>query len=151
MPLVSPRIPRGLSLNNPGNIKHSPTQWLGEIPSRDQVFKQFESLQWGVRAAGKLLLNYFHIYHLDTVAKLVSRWAPPVENQTQVYIERVALALRVGPDDPLVLDEVTLRALLTAIFRQEQGPIPVEGEAFRSGLDMALGLPHNPAAPHRGS
>ena len=38
-------LPRGLRLNNPGNIRISQTKWQGEvIPSADKSFKQFKTL-----------------------------------------------------------------------------------------------------------
>ena len=44
-------LPRGLRLNNPGNIRISTTKWQGEIiPSADKSFKQFASLAHGYRS-----------------------------------------------------------------------------------------------------
>ena len=50
-------LPRGLRLNNPGNIRISQPKWQGEvIPSADKSFKQFKTLAHGYRALLKLVL-----------------------------------------------------------------------------------------------
>lgn len=77
---------RGLRNNNPGNIRKDGTHWKGEVePSRDAAFKQFESMAWGYRAMFKCLNTYSRKYGLDTIRKMISRWAPPSE-KTRMHI-----------------------------------------------------------------
>lgn len=81
---------RGLRNNNPGNIRKDGTHWKGEVePSRDAAFKQFESMAWGYRAMFKCLNTYSRKYGLDTIRKMISRWAPPSENDTDPYGIRI--------------------------------------------------------------
>ena len=43
--IIDVDLPRGLRMNNPGNIRISATKWKGDvIPSADKSFKQFESI-----------------------------------------------------------------------------------------------------------
>ena len=51
---------RGLRNNNPLNIvKSENINWQGEVkPSTDPNFAQFETLEYGLRAAFKLLRTY---------------------------------------------------------------------------------------------
>ena len=88
--------PRGIRNNNPLNIRHNPAnKWLGLRPEQtDPDFCQFESMIYGVRAALRLLLNYRKNGY-DTARKIITRWAPPVENNTEAYIRSVALFLDV--------------------------------------------------------
>lgn len=81
---------RGLRNNNPGNIRLSSTRYLGEIDSTDSAFKQFKSMAHGYRAMFVLLHTYQKKHHLNTIAAMISRYAPAVENHTEAYINAVS-------------------------------------------------------------
>lgn len=89
------RIPRGIRNNNPLNIRKG-CSWRGEKTSQvDTQFEEFESIEFGLRAAFILLRNYMSGNNssgarLNTVSKIVSRWAPAIENATDKYIDFVA-------------------------------------------------------------
>lgn len=94
---------RGLRNNNPGNIRHDGTRWQGEIiPSTDFAFKQFKTMAYGYRAMLKLLRNYALLHHCYTIRTMVSRWAPPSENDTKSYITTVAKVAGIDPTDGLI-------------------------------------------------
>jgi len=96
-------LPRGIRNHNPLNIRRSKDLWKGmaEVQT-DRAFVQFKSLEWGWRAAFYLLTRtYYHKYHLCTIRDIVTRWAPPNENNTQAYIENVSRLTGIAPDDPL--------------------------------------------------
>ena len=85
--------PRGLRNNNPLNIEKTKggNPWQGEVvPSKDSRFAQFTSMACGYRAAFKLLNNYQRNYGLDTIRKMISRWAPSTENHTEAYVKAVS-------------------------------------------------------------
>lgn len=90
---------RGLRNNNPGNIRLSATtQWQGEVrPSRDRSFCQFKTMAHGYRALIKLLQNYRKLNGCRTISDFINRWAPPTENNTSGYINRVCREMQV-PD-----------------------------------------------------
>ena len=76
-------LPRGLRNNNPGNIRRNSDVFQGEVnPSRDKEFKQFKSVAHGYRAVFKILSNYYRVYKLTTIRKMIGRWAPENENNT---------------------------------------------------------------------
>ena len=93
--------PRGIRNNNPGNIRLSKIQWLGQtrLPQQDPDFVEFTAPLFGLRALMKTLLAYYLRYDLDTVQSLINRYAPPHENDTESYARAVAKALRVGRFD----------------------------------------------------
>lgn len=69
--------------NNPFNIRHSvQNNWQGQVGS-DKGFCVFSSVEMGIRAACKLILNYPRPL---TVENIIKRWAPPTENDTERYI-----------------------------------------------------------------
>lgn len=85
--------PRGLRNNNPLNIEKTKgdNPWQGEVvPSTDSRFAQFKSMAYGYRAAFKLLDNYQRNYGIDTIRKMISRWAPSNENYTDNYVKAVS-------------------------------------------------------------
>lgn len=84
------KLPRGYRNNNPLNIRISSSKWLGEVENNtDGVFEQFVAMEYGYRAALKLIRNYINNYNLHTVAEIINRWAPTNENNTSGYISRV--------------------------------------------------------------
>ena len=114
---------RGLRNNNPGNIRLSRTLWQGEVrPSRDKEFCQFRSMAYGYRALMKLLQNYRRNNGCRTMADFISRWAPPVENNTSGYIRRVSTEMQIPTSFvPDINDRVTMCAFAAAISQVENG------------------------------
>ena len=96
-------LPRGIRNNNPLNIRRSKDLWMGlRAQQTDSAFFQFESLEYGWRAAFYLLTRtYYHKYRLYTIRMIISKWAPPNENQTSKYIENVCRLTGIAPDEPI--------------------------------------------------
>ena len=98
---------RGLRNNNPLNIRHSADVFQGEIKGEDKSFKTFSSMPYGYRAAFVTLATYLS-RGWNTIEKIITRWAPPNENDTDRYIANVEkwsgvprnkeLTLAEGPD-----------------------------------------------------
>lgn len=89
--MTKKQLPRGLRNCNPGNIRKNSIVYAGEIvPSQDDEFKQFVTMAYGYRAMFVLLYTYQHRYGLDTIARMIARYAPENENHTTVYIDVVA-------------------------------------------------------------
>lgn len=80
---------RGYRNNNPGNIEQNKDLFQGEIkPSKDGRFKQFESMAYGYRAMF-VTLDTYRKRGRDTIEKIITAWAPAVENHTENYINCV--------------------------------------------------------------
>ena len=94
---------RSLRNNNPLNIRRSRDQWKGlRAQQEDRDFFQFNTMADGWRAAFVLLMRTYYVkYQADTVRKIISRWAPEIENDTQQYIRFVSEWTRIGADTPL--------------------------------------------------
>ena len=114
---------RGLSNNNPGNIRLAEYVWQGEIrPSKDKAFCQFKDMASGYRALLRLLQNYKKLHGCDTIRKMINRWAPPVENNTLAYINFVCLQTGIGSDAAVNVDDrVTMLKIAAAISQMENG------------------------------
>lgn len=78
--------------NNPMNLRYSErNHWVGQT-GQSNGFCCFESVDYGFRAAFITLKNYGKNGY-NTIRKIVTRWAPPLENPTQTYIRYVALRM----------------------------------------------------------
>lgn len=120
--------PRGIRNNNPLNIRIG-NVWLGEVKENtDGEFEQFTSMIYGLRAAIVLLRRYICHYHLNTIAQIVSRWAPGSENNTRLYINFVSERLGIADDTPLdFYDKSTICSLVGAMAYYECGSsIPID-------------------------
>lgn len=74
--------------HNPLNIRYnSKNNWRGQV-GENSGFCVFSHEAYGFRAAYKLITTYISQGH-NTIAKIVSRWAPPSENNTEAYIKFV--------------------------------------------------------------
>lgn len=115
-------LPRGLRNNNPGNIRRNSDVFQGEInPSRDKEFKQFKNMAYGYRAMYKILSNYYNKYRLNTIRKMISRWAPENENNTAAYVSLVSSYSGIGPDDLISFDREQMIRIVAGMSKVENG------------------------------
>ena len=131
---TSKQQPRGIRNNNFGNLRRSSDKWQGLRPVQtDPEFFQFTAPEWGYRALIKTLQTYRNKYGLQTIAELISRWAPPTENHTSAYIAAVCGKLQVPSTyTPNVNDRATMVAIASAISEVENG-IPAIREDVERG------------------
>ena len=80
--------PRGIRNNNPLNIRHNADVFQGETKGNDKSFKTFSTMSYGYRAAFVTLATY-NARGWNTIEKIIARWAPPIENDTEKYIANV--------------------------------------------------------------
>lgn len=116
-------LPRGIRNKNPGNIRWG-SNWQGLVDQQDRTdkdFCQFKSHIYGLRALVKVLFTYRDKYGIKTIAGIINRYAPPIENNTAGYIDRVCTSLNVSPNDPVKLTDDVLLILVRAITAVENG------------------------------
>jgi len=84
--------------HNPGNLRDAP--WLGNTRPKDKNgFVTFASESEGV--AGMYHQIALDIARGDTLRQLISKWAPPSENDTGNYLEETIRRTSLQPDVPL--------------------------------------------------
>lgn len=128
---------RGLRNNNPGNIEINFDTFQGEVrPSQDSRFKQFESMEYGYRAMFRILITYREKYGLKTLRQWINRWAPPMENDTESYIDTVSRLAKVYPDVEIdVANKDLMCRIVAAMSRVENGVNP-NMEDVERGYDL---------------
>ena len=140
--------PRGIALNNPMNIEKNSIAWQGESTLNDDpTFIRFETPEMGLRAGMKTLLTYQRKDDLEHIAAFITRYAPPVENNTTAYINDVCARCGVGPTDYFDVEVPdNLIKLAQAIVIHEQGKCPdtttpfwYDEPTYEAAAKMALG------------
>jgi hypothetical protein len=131
-------IPRGVRLNNPGNIRLSNAIWAGMVQEQmDPAFITFASPEYGIRAIARVLMAYEH-RGIHTVRDIINRWAPPADhNPTDAYVSFVAAAADVKPDEVISIKD-HLPELIAGIIHFEQGEQPYSASLINTGIGMAL-------------
>ena len=75
-----------IAKNNIFNIRKGPKAWKGETGTRNG-FVEFETREHGIRAWIVLMHNYRVKHRCGTIRAIITRYAPPSENNTQAYIK----------------------------------------------------------------
>jgi len=130
--------PIGIRNNNPLNIRVGKDKWKGQVlPQRGSgegaVFCQFQSMEYGIRAAFCLLRTYARKYRLYSVRDIITRWAPPSENDTQSYIRHVCMMTGFGGNQRLT--EKDWPRLVKAMARMECG-VELEDDVIQKGFQL---------------
>lgn len=111
--------------NNPGNLVYERSNpWLGLAPSpSDGRFCVFNSPLYGIRALARTLIEYQSRDNCITLAQIVNRWAPPVENDTGSYLGDVCQRLGMLPSSvpTFIAGSLDLVDLVKAIITHENG------------------------------
>lgn len=131
-------MPRGIRNNNPLNIRENDLNdddWVGELSYEvDESFEEFESPLMGFRAAAKVLKNYKVLYGLNTIKKIISRWAPSSENNTQSYIDSVSNQTGIGANE--ILNDADYISLIKAMVVHENGKNPYDDKVIIDGFNL---------------
>ena len=111
---------------NPLNIRYNiNNQWRGQL-GEHRGFCKFKSISFGFRAAFVLIGNYLKT-GADTIEKIISRWAPPHENNTEAYIRFVCEQTSIERNEKLsnvTIDDYWNKIIiLKAMARMECGLI----------------------------
>lgn len=110
--------------NNPLNIRfNAGNKWKGQ-KGEHKGFCVFLHESYGIRAGYKLLTNYIANGY-NTIRSIVSRWAPPSENNTEIYVSFVCSETFLEPDEVLtdcsIHDYWTKIIILQAMAKMESG------------------------------
>lgn len=135
--LENASYPIGFRNNNPGNLRTGES-WQGAIGSAGG-FVTFKNMAYGIRAAATVLLNNISSQGNDTIRKLITKYAPPSENNTTAYINAVSQFTGIGPDEKISTDEQTVISLLHAIFEHENGRYYAD-DITDADIEEGLGL-----------
>ncbi len=137
--MANSTIPKGVRLNNPGNLVRTSQRWQGMATKQpDPRFITFLAPEWGLRALARTLLTYQERHKLRTIHGIIHRWAPPDENDTDAYVDDVCR--RTGFDKDQILDLWAydhLRPLVLAIIWHENGQQPYGDFLIQQALAMA--------------
>lgn len=127
--------PRGIRNNNPGNIRLTADRWQGMAAEQnDASFVQFTSPEYGIRAM-VIILEKYRRTGRNSVRKIITRWAPATENDTDAYINFVSSSVGVDPDEKLT--DADMSKLIAAIIKHENGIQPYDIALIEQGISLA--------------
>ena len=134
-------LPRGYRNNNPLNIRYSSwNAWKGKIlpnTDRNNTFEQFTNMVYGYRAALVTMRNYIKKYGCNTVEKIIRRWAPENENNTNAYIQHVCDFANLYPNMTVAInDKDTLTKMAYAMSIIENGNTEATREAGLPNMEI---------------
>lgn len=127
---------RGIRNHNIGNIRKSKDQWEGSVGD-DGAFVIFDSPDSGVRALAKNLMSYGRQGY-DSIEKIINRWAPPNENDTQSYINSVVAATGIPATQSLDLTNPDVLASLSEAIGYHETGSRYDPEVYQKGVARAL-------------
>ncbi len=108
----------GTRLNNWLNVRWSKdNNWNGQTGQEDG-FCQFDTVGNGLRA-GRIILQHYLTQGFDTPEKIIMRYAPSFENETEKYIADICLWTGYDRHEKMTLMDIT--NLMCAMVRQETG------------------------------
>ncbi|WP_250512701.1 hypothetical protein [Caballeronia sp. INDeC2] len=141
------RAPRGIRNNNPGNLEYRGQAGASLEDHANPRFARFRTAEEGLAALAAQLRRYGQ-RGIDTVGKVISKYAPSIENDTPGYTGSVSRRLGVDSNTRLDLnDPAILQGLMGAIIQVENGRNPYSAEqiAAASGA-RAAGVPDRPVS-----
>lgn len=115
--------------HNPTNIIKSKYKWEGATATpqrlidegRTQRFEAFENDYYGLRAALINLKNGYFAKGYNTISKIINKWAPPTENNTNAYINYVSAIVGIDKDKVLNYDDKNIMFLLLKAIAKRDG------------------------------
>lgn len=126
---IKKALSRGYRNNNPGNIvltfkSGKPFFWTGEIKGTDKRFKKFRSMEYGYRAIFITLRSYIG-KGVNTIEKIINRYAPPHENVTSSYVKHVSEETGIPINKVVSMSDISkIKAIVKSISRIENGIKP---------------------------
>jgi hypothetical protein len=134
-------IPRGLRNNNPGNIRNSSDNFVGEMqPSTDSSFKQFVDMAHGYRAMFVMLNTYINKGY-NTIAKIINRWAPSSDgNNTESYITNVSNRTGINRNQILTPDNGEEIIKIVAAMSKSENGIDAVMSDVQKGFNLQNGI-----------
>jgi hypothetical protein len=101
-------------------------------------FQQYATPEEGIKAIDENLKAYGTKHKINTLRGVISRWAPPSENDTDSYINFVSQKTGIKPDEEIDLTNPVIRHIISGpIVLQEQGLKKIKGEVQPSTQQVA--------------
>lgn len=118
----------------------SSIKWQGQIDGHDPDFVTFDTPQDGIRAMTKILISYQKNDRCLTIRQIISRWAPPEENDTNSYVLAVGQSVNWPVDTPIDLlhDRQRMVNFVKAIITHENGQQPYDSTLVANAVSSAF-------------
>ena len=95
-------------------------------------------MPWGYRAMFVLLHTYRVRNGCRTLRAMISRYAPPSENNTESYIRTVATAAGISPEQNLNTDDRAVMVKVVAGMSRVENGVPAVMPDVEAGWDLFI-------------
>lgn len=128
----------GFVNNNPTNIRYSTSnKWQGQTGSK-KGFCVFSAQSYAFRATALILFKYID-RGANTLEKMIARWAPETENNTEAYIRFVSKATGIPRKMAISkYNRVFFVGIMTAMSRMECAGYVPDRKTVEIGYDLAV-------------
>lgn len=114
--------------NNPFNLRYSKNNhWLG-LTGQTRGFCDFVNMDFGIRAVALLVMRSYRKNNVLTISEIIHRFAPPIENNTDKYVEYVCGQLSCFPFD--IPSRAEYPSLFRAMSKFEGNPVDIDAINF---------------------
>jgi hypothetical protein len=95
-------------------------------------------MAYGYRAMFVLLHTYQRKYGLNTIASIISRYAPSVENHTEAYINAVAEASGVPATSHITTTNADVMVPIVVAMSKVENGVPAELSEVETGWKLFI-------------
>ncbi len=133
-------MPKGIRNHNPMNLRYyAPINWNGQLGDDGHGYAVFETVEHGIRAGTKNLINGYFKRGVNTPLTIISRYAPSHENPTDSYVRFIAGRMTGGNVNGIITpDRTSMINLAKAIIHFENGSNPYLDSTIARGVDMGM-------------
>ena len=111
--------------NNPLNIRfNSANNWVGQV-GEHRGFVVFDTVEHGFRAAKRIFQTYKK-RGVVTLEQIIHEWAPPIENDTDAYVDFVSGETGIQANDVVTEDEAPSLLIAMSVFEGSQRAFNIE-------------------------
>lgn len=143
---VREKQPFGILNNNPGNIEYrgQPGATLYKpSPDKPGRFAIFPTQEEGLYQIGRQLQIY-DSRGVNTIRKMINKYAPPSENSTAAYVDSVSRSAGYDADKALdMTDKDLVAVLIKAIVTKEVGHAPYTDSQYAEAASRSIAFRGN--------
>ena len=136
---ADPSLSRGMRNMNPGNLDFRHQEGAELEQHATPRFAKFKTMEDGVSAFARQMQLYASRGQ-DTVRSIISKYAPPNENNTVAYMNGLAKSLGVGVDQHMAqggsFDDEKLRGLMAGVSKIENSKGKLSLDQINAGIRL---------------
>lgn len=138
-PLEDMTMPKGIRNHNPMNLRfYSTINWQGQIGADADGYARFDTVEQGIRAGVKNLMNGYFAKGISSPQAIISKYAPSHENPTDSYIRFLSEWMGIPANQHIEPTFTNMVRLTKGIIRFENGSQPYMDSTIVAGVNAGM-------------